>query len=160
MGIFGKDLNDEQSEVAANNSLPHSLCLCLSICVCVCVQLNGRPASGLHQGAANRRAKLTHTHPAAALTQRDQRLVVALHDVLVQLLLPLLQVPPLLLREVGRVVLKGHWHLETKRGTDVDPQRRVLDVHLDPFRGPLPKLALSLHGWNTKPWSVLCQRRA
>lgn len=49
-------------------------------------------------------------HPV--FTQGDQRLVVPLHHILVQLLLPLLQLLPLLVIEIHGHVVKGHWHLQ------------------------------------------------
>lgn len=75
--------------------------------------------------------ELVRSHPTEAcvrLTQGDQCLVVAPHHVLVELLLPVLQLAPLLIRKTQGHIIKGQRclkpvsHLLTHTLSGIDPQ--------------------------------------
>lgn len=68
------------------------------------------PGAAGSQGFPRNHLEAERGHPS--FTQGDQRLVVPLHHVLVQLLLPLLQLLPLLVVEIDGHVVKRHWHLQ------------------------------------------------
>lgn len=116
----------------------------------VLLLLHGRPLPTLH---------LRHeVWFGNCIVHRNQRLVVAPHHVLVELFLPLGQVPPLLLGEVDGDIIEGDRNLGdlsiAARGQAQDPEISVFQQVLHVLQPPLQQPVLLQQGPQDNPLAL------